>query len=292
MGGVCGSSPDGGFVDDAEVRLLGRHVADSEVNWMPAQQLATVTEEVQDHADGCGPDTDTNAKGELGIASETEDRSPANSKKAAIVQVVRSFVRGCIIEVSSTSLGSSRCFAQLDRELTELRLQAEGGESDELKIVPLVKVLDASMEVPPGAGRYNFGACRARLRLGPHGKHGPEVLLIQLSCFEQCEAFTNCIRASARHLQQQAAWQRERAMDEESVPSTVVRAVGLLRDPSGVGALLKSAAKKPKQLQSLRLPGSSKEECAGLECASQEEAQAESRTDLAIPWEIQSSKIN
>lgn len=286
MGGVCGSSADGGFVDDAEVRLLGRHVADSEVNWKAGQQqLATVTEE--DHTSGCSPVTDTNTKGELGIACETEDHSPANAKKAAIVQVVRSFVRGCTVEVSSTSLGSSTCFAQLDRELTELRLQAEGRESDAVKIVPLVKVLDASMEVPPGAGRYNFGACRARLRLGPHGKHGPEVLLIQLSCLEQCEAFASCIRASARHLQLQAAWQRERAMDEESVPSTVVRAVGLLRDPSGVSALLKPAAKKPKQLQSLRLPGSSREERAP-----QEETKREPRTDPAIPWEIQSSKFN
>jgi len=284
MGGVCGSGFDGP-VNDGEVRLLGRHGAENEVNWKACQQLATVKEE--DHSDGCGPVTETETKGELGIACETEDHGPLNSKKAAVTQVVRSFVSGCTIEVSSASLGTSMCFAQLDRELTELRLQAEGCKPDEVKVVPLVKVLEASMETPPGAGRYNFGACKARLRLGPHGKHGPEVLLIQLSCFEQCEAFTSCIRASAQHLQQQAAWQRQRAMDEESVPSTVVRAVGLLRDPSGVGALLQSAAKKPKQGHSLRLPGCSRESREDGE--TQAEKKRTSRSDPAIPWEISSS---
>ncbi|CAE8654943.1 unnamed protein product [Polarella glacialis] len=228
MGLTCSSacaSGGGSLVDDDEVLLfVRRRAADSEVkNWKTSGQIIEETEE-KEVVDQEGQDEqheqlpssrDQNVAQSVDLVdrqvSNVSSRNPdgCSATKEAIARVVRAFVRGCCLEASSSSISTRRYLVHLDRGLTQLTLQDEGDELGSAAVViPLVRVLEVSPEVPPGAGRYSFGgSCAARLRLGPHGGRGPDVLRLQLRSLEECDAFVMCIRACARNLQQEAAWE-------------------------------------------------------------------------------------
>eukprot|EP00933_Yihiella_yeosuensis_P050810 TRINITY_DN48609_c0_g1_i1.p1 TRINITY_DN48609_c0_g1~~TRINITY_DN48609_c0_g1_i1.p1 ORF type:complete len:352 (-),score=88.28 TRINITY_DN48609_c0_g1_i1:476-1531(-) len=254
MGNACTGDSSGGSIDEEEVQLFVRQkAAEGEVkNW---KKRTAILDELEDELEDEFPtESDFHAEAvDAGDGPSTEITEAVvrgkGRKKTAIARLVRSFVHGRSIEVSSSSIGTRCCIVKIDRGLTQLilrvpRLPGENGPGT--LVIPLIRVLEINSENPPGADRYNFGGhCIVKLRLGPHGGHGPEMMLLQLRSNEECEDFSLCIRACAQQLRQEAAWEKQRAMDEESVPSTVVRAVGLLRDPLGLGAA--SVLSKPKK---------------------------------------------
>jgi len=166
---------------------------------------------------------------------------------------------------------------------TMLRLQdAADGQSGSVKIIPLVRVVEVSRVMPPGA-RFMEEEFSVRLRLGP-GRHGPEALILSLRSAEERDAFMACISASVHHLQGQAAWARKRAMDEESVPSTLVRTVDAIRNPHGL-SVLHTAAKKPKKACNLQLPMSK-----SRNGERPDSGMSARKMDKAVPWELRNGE--
>mmetsp|Transcript_38915 Transcript_38915/g.70199 ORF Transcript_38915/g.70199 Transcript_38915/m.70199 type:complete len:276 (+) Transcript_38915:35-862(+) len=266
--GSCSSRDD--LVDDEEILLAGRR--------SESQGLARDWPEVQPDPEG-KPDPTEARPSE--VPSEAD--SPMQMNKDAIKKLVQALVRGLALDVSSSSIAMQRCLAKVDRDLTHLSLQ-DAKDTGSVKIIPLLRLVEVSRVLPPG-GRYLFGdKFSVRLRLGPHGRQGPEALTLSLRTAEESAAFVACISASARHLQGQAAWERKPAMDEESVPSTLLRTVEALRDPFALSAL-QTTAKKPKKALNLKLPMSKLRDREGLDHG------LSAKMDEVVPWELRNGEV-
>ncbi|CAJ1452988.1 unnamed protein product [Effrenium voratum] len=203
--GNCGV----GGVDDEEVQLRGCcKSADGELDKWKAQALSERPGE----------------QGERLVSSFPSDSSAC--KKEALARLVKSFAHGRQLDVSSFN-GSGQCEVRFDEKLTQMTLVPITGQGE--WSVPLICVIDAKVDSPPGLGRYSLNAS-VRLRVGPHSGRGPDTLLLQLGV-EEGEAMCLLMRAAARHLQKEAAWERQRAMDDESVATTMIRTVPKLQGP-------------------------------------------------------------
>ncbi|CAK9100789.1 unnamed protein product [Durusdinium trenchii] len=101
----------------------------------------------------------------------------------------------------------------------------------------------------PGLARYSLNSI-LRVRLGPHSGHGPDTLILKLTSSE-CEAMALFLRATSRDLQSSAAWDRQRVMDDESVATTMVRSVQLLKDPRGLASLVLSKDRSEKNTKQI-----------------------------------------
>ncbi|CAE7487761.1 unnamed protein product, partial [Symbiodinium necroappetens] len=179
-----------------EVQLRGGKLADSELDRWKAQALIAPEPDVPAAA----------APREIVPSFRGQDQSAV--QKEAMARLVRSFVRGRALEVSSLARGAGSHDASFDRELSEMRLKPLTAEGVEWAI-PFLYVLDAVVELPPGISRYSLPAT-VRIRLAPHAGHGPDTVLLQLANAEEGQAMSLFLRASSKHLQRQASWHRDR----------------------------------------------------------------------------------
>ena len=86
---------------------------------------------------------------------------------------MKSFAHGRQLDVSSFN-GSGQCEVRFDEKLTQMTLVPITGQGE--WSVPLICVIDAKVDSPPGLGRYSLNAS-VRLRVGPHSGRGPDTLL-------------------------------------------------------------------------------------------------------------------
>eukprot|EP00445_Apocalathium_hangoei_P039474 CAMPEP_0203954128 /NCGR_PEP_ID=MMETSP0359-20131031/87303_1 /ASSEMBLY_ACC=CAM_ASM_000338 /TAXON_ID=268821 /ORGANISM="Scrippsiella Hangoei, Strain SHTV-5" /LENGTH=307 /DNA_ID=CAMNT_0050887649 /DNA_START=19 /DNA_END=942 /DNA_ORIENTATION=+ len=298
-GGAAGGG--GALVDDEEILFVGRRAAEGQVSLRRGGGGGGI---------GCGPLAEAAAAAAAAEAADSDEPGgePADSgdaldafvrvtttnvdrerqrAKAAVAELIRSLVKGCSVFVSGVEVGTQDCMAMLDRELTHLTLSDKVSGKVLLQI-PLGAVFQVSPEMHPGAARYPFGECSARMLLERRGD-----VVLQLDSREECDAFVSSVRACSRHLRSVSSAPSStrassssassvvsstpdpagqpllqqllpfREPDEESVPSTVVRALGAMRDPLGLASLL-SGANPPRPSSPVKRGGPVKRGAAGL----------------------------
>ena len=218
-------------VDDEEVQLRGCcKNADSQLDKQKVHALSSVAKDAKDLDDG---------RAELAPIFDQE------AQKDAIARLVGSFANGRELEVSSMIHGAGAYMISLNSDLTEMNLEglADTPTAQRKWKLPLIYVLDATLDSSPGLQRYTLTSI-LRIRIGPHAGHGPDTMLLQLESCGECEIMALFLRASSRHLQNAATWERQRVMDDESVATTMVRSVQRLRDPSGLANLVLQKTKQ------------------------------------------------
>mmetsp|Transcript_23703 Transcript_23703/g.60296 ORF Transcript_23703/g.60296 Transcript_23703/m.60296 type:complete len:306 (+) Transcript_23703:55-972(+) len=296
-GGAAGGG--GALVDDEEILFVGRRAAEGQVSLRRgvggggvgcgtlAEAAAAAAAEAADSDEPGGEPADSgDALAFVRVTTTTVDRERQRAK-AAVAELIRSLVKGRSVVVSGVEVGTQDCMAMLDRELTHLTLSDKVSGKVLLQI-PLGAVIQVSPEAHPGAARYPFGECSARMLLERRGD-----VVLQLDSREECDAFVSSVRACSRHLRslssapsstrassssassvvcsapdpagkplfQQLLPSRE--PDEESVPSTVVRAVVAMRDTLGLASLL-SGVNPPRSSSPVKRGGPVKLGAAGL----------------------------
>lgn len=225
-------------VDDEEVQLRGCcKNADNELDRWKTRDLAFVQ---------------AFAAKELDDSNTFDDAGTKDTMKEAVANLVQSFLCGRQLEVSSMIYGAGDFHASFNKELSEMRLEPlhETSASEHAWSIPFIYVLEATVDPgTPGLARYSLNSI-LRVRLGPHSGHGPDTLILKLTSSE-CEAMALFLRATSRDLQSSAAWDRQRVMDDESVATTMVRSVQLLKDPRGLASLVLSKDRSEKNTKQI-----------------------------------------
>ena len=221
-------------VDDEEVQLRGCcKNADSEIRdrWQVEALSARLAQDLE------------NPEGSEAVAAiDAHD-----AKKDAMAILVQSFVKGRDLEVSSMQ-GAGMFLVSLNPDLSEMSLEElpETSTSRRKLTIPLIYVLNASIDNSPGLQRYSLSST-LRIRIGSHSGHGPDTMLLQLESHSECSAMALLLCASSRHLQKVAGWERKRLMDDESVATTMIRSVQKLKDPQGLAPLILSTQTKRRE---------------------------------------------
>ena len=208
-------------VDDEEVQLRGCcKNADSELRDWQVEALSAQSAQKKDLQNPQYPQSEA-------------DIDANDAKKDAMATLVQSFVKGRELEVSSLH-GAGAFLVSLNPELSEMSLEeaSETSKSRRKLTIPLIYVLNASIDNSPGLQRYSLSST-LRIRIGPHAGHGPDTMLLQLESHTECSAMALLLCASSRHLQKVAGWERKRLMDDESVATTMIRSVQNRQDPQG-----------------------------------------------------------
>eukprot|EP00438_Fugacium_kawagutii_P015426 Skav221558 [mRNA] locus=scaffold1376:227077:227757:- [translate_table: standard] len=213
--GACDSRAG---VDDEEVQLRGCcKNADSQLERGKVQALSA-----RDPQDVPG--------------SDLVDLASSSVKKDAMATLAASFAQGRELEISSMIHGAGTFIVAFNEDFSEMKLE-ETSEPARKFTIPLIYVLNASIDNSPGLQRYSLTST-LRVRVGPYAGHGPDTILLQLDSHRECSAMGLFLCASSKHLQKSSGWERQRLMDDESVATTMIRSVQGLKDPQGLAQLL------------------------------------------------------